>query len=108
MCARAQVLIVDFDVHHGNGTQDLFYDDPSVLFVDLHEQDVWPGSGQIPETGAGRGEGYTINVPLPGIPFFLSSPTLTTHGWVYHEESGVKMMGAVWVMHACTHAHMHA
>ena len=61
-----QVLIVDFDVHHGNGTQDIFYDDPSVLFIDIHEQDVWPGSGQIPETGSGEGKGYTINVPLPG------------------------------------------
>jgi acetoin utilization deacetylase AcuC-like enzyme len=42
-----QVLIVDFDVHHGNGTQDLFYGDPSVLFVDMHQHDVWPGSGQV-------------------------------------------------------------
>ena len=62
----AQVMIVDFDVHHGNGTQDLFYGDPSVLFIDMHEQDVWPGSGQAEERGEGAGEGHTINVPLPG------------------------------------------
>ena len=61
-----QVMIVDFDVHHGNGTQDLFYDDTSVLSIDIHEQDVWPGSGQVGERGTGEGEGYTINVPLPG------------------------------------------
>ena len=42
-----QVLIVDFDVHHGNGTQDIFYEDPSVLFIDMHQLDVWPGSGQV-------------------------------------------------------------
>ncbi len=67
--------MVDFDVHHGNGTQDLFYDDPSVLFVDLHQHDVWPGTGQIPETGAGSGQGYTINVPLPGAPLLIFFPT---------------------------------
>lgn len=47
VCALRQVLIVDFDVHHGNGTQDLFYGDPSVLFIDMHQHDVWPGSGQV-------------------------------------------------------------
>ena len=66
MLSSPQVMIVDFDVHHGNGTQDLFYDDPSVLFIDMHEQDVWPGSGQAGERGVGEGDGYTINVPLPG------------------------------------------
>lgn len=40
-------MIVDFDVHHGNGTQDIFYKDPSVLYIDIHELDVWPGSGQV-------------------------------------------------------------
>jgi len=42
-----QVMILDFDVHHGNGTQDIFYEDPSVLFIDMHQLDVWPGSGQV-------------------------------------------------------------
>ena len=59
-------MIVDFDVHHGNGTQDLFYGDPSVLFIDMHQHDVWPGTGQAGERGVGEGEGCTINVPLPG------------------------------------------
>lgn len=40
-------MILDFDVHHGNGTQDIFYEDPSVLFIDMHQLDVWPGSGQV-------------------------------------------------------------
>ncbi|KAK9828280.1 hypothetical protein WJX74_007101 [Apatococcus lobatus] len=60
-----KVMIVDFDVHHGNGTQDAFYSDPNVLFVDMHEQGVWPGSGNAEETGAGLGIGTTINIPLP-------------------------------------------
>ena len=48
-----QVLILDWDVHHGNGSQDCFYGDPSVLFIDLHQAGVWPGSGALHETGAG-------------------------------------------------------
>lgn len=59
-------MILDFDVHHGNGTQDLFYADPSVLFMDMHEHDVWPGSGQPGETGEGAGVGATINIPMAG------------------------------------------
>lgn len=59
-------MIVDFDVHHGNGTQDAFYSDPSILFVDMHEEGVWPGSGSAEETGTGPGRGTTINIPLPG------------------------------------------
>lgn len=59
-----RVMIVDFDVHHGNGTQDIFYDDPSVLFVSLHQFPFYPGTGSRAETGAGEGRGHTINVPL--------------------------------------------
>lgn len=59
-----RVMIVDFDVHHGNGTQDAFYDDPSVLFVSLHQFPFYPGTGSRAETGAGDGRGHTINVPL--------------------------------------------
>ena len=58
------VLILDWDVHHGNGTQDAFYDDPSVLFVSLHQSPHWPGTGDASETGSGAGEGLTLNVPL--------------------------------------------
>ena len=60
-----RMLIVDWDVHHGNGTQDVFYDDPSVFFVSLHQHPHYPGTGAAAETGRGRGEGFTLNVPLP-------------------------------------------
>lgn len=59
-----RVLIVDFDVHHGNGTQDMFYDDDSVLFISTHQHPFYPGTGTINETGTGKGKGYTLNVPL--------------------------------------------
>ncbi|HEX2620812.1 MAG TPA: histone deacetylase, partial [Phototrophicaceae bacterium] len=60
-----RVMIVDFDVHHGNGTQDMFYDDDSVLFVSTHQYPFYPGTGALNETGRGKGQGYTINIPLP-------------------------------------------
>jgi acetoin utilization deacetylase AcuC-like enzyme len=60
-----KILIVDWDVHHGNGTQDAFYDDPSVLFLSTHQFPFYPGTGAVNEIGAGAGQGYTINVPLP-------------------------------------------
>jgi acetoin utilization deacetylase AcuC-like enzyme len=63
--ALERVLIVDWDVHHGNGTQDLFYSRPDVLFFSTHQYPFYPGTGAIDETGAGAGEGYTVNVPLP-------------------------------------------
>jgi acetoin utilization deacetylase AcuC-like enzyme len=56
---------MDWDVHHGNGTQEIFYDDPSVLFMSTHQYPYYPGTGAVREVGAGAGEGYTINVPLP-------------------------------------------
>lgn len=60
-----RVLIVDFDVHHGNGTQDIFYDDQRVFFVSLHQYgNFFPGSGALDEIGTGDGQGYTLNVPL--------------------------------------------
>ncbi len=61
-----KILIIDWDVHHGNGTQKSFYDIDKVLFVSIHQSDTYPGSGLLQETGKGRGEGYTINIPLPG------------------------------------------
>ncbi|MCD5390791.1 GDSL-type esterase/lipase family protein [candidate division NPL-UPA2 bacterium] len=60
-----RVLIVDWDVHHGDGTQDIFYEDPTVLFFSVHQSPLFPGSGAREEIGKGKGEGYTINVPLP-------------------------------------------
>jgi acetoin utilization deacetylase AcuC-like enzyme len=60
-----RVLIMDWDVHHGNGTQEAFYNDPSVLFISTHQFPYYPGTGAIDEIGADAGEGYTINIPLP-------------------------------------------
>jgi acetoin utilization deacetylase AcuC-like enzyme len=60
-----RVLIVDFDLHHGNGTQDVFYADSQVLFFSTHQYPYYPGSGHWQETGNGKGLGYTVNVPLP-------------------------------------------
>jgi acetoin utilization deacetylase AcuC-like enzyme len=66
--ARAQgvgrVAIIDFDVHHGNGTQAMFYDDPSVMYVSTHQFPYYPGTGAAHEIGSGAGAGTTINVPL--------------------------------------------
>jgi len=59
-----RVAIVDWDVHHGNGTQGIFYDDPSVFFFSTHQYPWYPGTGSRGETGTGRGRGYTLNVPL--------------------------------------------
>ena len=60
-----RVLVVDLDVHHGNGTQDAFYDDGSVLVVSSHQAGIYPGSGALGETGSGAGAGATANLPLP-------------------------------------------
>ena len=60
-----RVAIVDFDVHHGNGTQAAFYRDPSVLFVSSHQYPYWPGTGSAEERGEGPGLGFTVNIPLP-------------------------------------------
>jgi acetoin utilization deacetylase AcuC-like enzyme len=60
-----KVLIVDWDLHHGNGTQHAFYDDPSVLFFSSHQYPYYPGTGNFDEVGSGRGEGFTVNAPFP-------------------------------------------
>jgi acetoin utilization deacetylase AcuC-like enzyme len=60
-----RVLVYDWDAHHGNGTQDAFYDDRRVLYVSAHQWPLYPGTGAIDETGEGPGKGYTINLPLP-------------------------------------------
>jgi acetoin utilization deacetylase AcuC-like enzyme len=61
----ARVAIVDWDVHHGNGTQEIFYGDPRVLFVSLHQSPLYPGTGDVNELGRGDAEGYNINIPVP-------------------------------------------
>ncbi|MEY2468243.1 MAG: hypothetical protein QOF21_941 [Actinomycetota bacterium] len=60
-----RVLILDWDVHHGNGTQDIFWDDPNVLYVSTHESPAYPGTGAAAEIGGSNALGLTINVPLP-------------------------------------------
>jgi len=60
-----RVMVVDWDVHHGNGTQEVFYRDGGVLFASLHQENWYPGTGSVEETGEGEGEGLTVNVPLP-------------------------------------------
>ena len=60
-----RVLIVDYDVHHGNGTEAMFFDDPSVLFISTHQSPLYPGSGALEDIGAGAGRGATVNIPLP-------------------------------------------
>jgi acetoin utilization deacetylase AcuC-like enzyme len=60
-----RVVVVDWDAHHGNGTQDTFYEAPDVLYVSFHEWPLYPGSGWLDETGTGAGVGTTLNVPFP-------------------------------------------
>ena len=60
-----KVAILDWDVHHGNGTQHAFEEDPSVLYISLHQYPFYPGTGGRSERGIGRGEGFTKNIPFP-------------------------------------------
>ncbi len=60
----SRVAIVDWDVHHGNGTQEAFYSDPSVLYISTHQFPFYPGTGAVSEAGEGEGKGFTINIPL--------------------------------------------
>src|SRR5262249_13727944 len=60
----SRVAVVDWDVHHGNGTQDIFWTDPRVLYVSLHEMPLYPGTGRVNEAGEVAGSGTSLNVPL--------------------------------------------
>jgi acetoin utilization deacetylase AcuC-like enzyme len=60
-----KVAIIDWDVHHGNGTQEIFYDDPTVLYISLHQYPFYPGTGSSDEKGMGKGYGFTLNFPMP-------------------------------------------
>ena len=60
-----RALVVDFDVHHGNGTQEVFYSDPDILVVSSHQQPLWPGTGALTDAGVAEGKGATVNIPLP-------------------------------------------
>lgn len=66
LAARGErVVVLDWDAHHGNGTQDAFYEDDRVLYISFHEHPLYPFTGRLHETGAGQGTGFTINVPVP-------------------------------------------
>jgi acetoin utilization deacetylase AcuC-like enzyme len=74
-CGAERVMIVDWDVHHGNGSQEIFYESAEVLFVSIHQSPLYPGTGDPDETGAGPGVGHTVNLPVPpgaGADEFLS------------------------------------
>jgi acetoin utilization deacetylase AcuC-like enzyme len=60
-----RVLVLDWDVHHGNGTNDIFYGSDAVLYASLHQWPLYPGTGALTDSGAGAGEGYTVNLPMP-------------------------------------------
>jgi acetoin utilization deacetylase AcuC-like enzyme len=60
-----RVMVVDWDVHHGNGTQQIFYESDRVLFLSIHQSPLYPGTGSAAETGAGPGSGHTVNLPVP-------------------------------------------
>jgi acetoin utilization deacetylase AcuC-like enzyme len=62
----SRVLIVDWDVHHGNGTNDIFHADADVLFLSIHESPLYPGTGPASDVGSGDGAGFTVNLPVPG------------------------------------------
>jgi acetoin utilization deacetylase AcuC-like enzyme len=61
-----RVMIVDWDVHHGNGTNDIFHSSDQVLFLSIHESPLYPGTGPADDVGAGKGQGFTVNLPVPG------------------------------------------
>jgi acetoin utilization deacetylase AcuC-like enzyme len=92
--AGERVLIVDIDAHHGNGTQDAFWDDPRVTYVSVHEHPMYPGTGMVRETGGPNAPGTTINVPVPA----------TTSGDVYRRAVDeivvpvAERMAATWLL----------
>jgi acetoin utilization deacetylase AcuC-like enzyme len=61
----SRVFVFDWDVHHGNGTNDIFHSDPAVLFASIHQSPLYPGTGPLSDVGSGPGEGYSINLPVP-------------------------------------------
>ena len=92
--AGERVLIVDYDAHHGNGTQDIFYDDPRVLFVSFHQWPCYPGTGRIDESGRGNGIGTTINVPLPP----GTTGDVYNQAWDRHVAPHVDAFEPTWVL----------
>jgi acetoin utilization deacetylase AcuC-like enzyme len=75
----SRVMIVDWDVHHGNGTNDIFHASADVLFVSIHEYPLYPGTGPASDVGSGAGEGFTVNLPVPGGSGDLAWGSLAEH-----------------------------
>lgn len=92
--AGERVLIVDYDAHHGNGTQDIFYADPRVLFVSFHQWPCYPGTGRIDESGRGDGIGATVNVPLPP----GATGDVYSQAWDRHVAAQVDSFDPTWVL----------
>jgi acetoin utilization deacetylase AcuC-like enzyme len=80
-----KIAIIDWDVHHGNGTEAVFLEDPSVFYISLHEQNIYPHTGPATEHGQGEGEGTTLNIPLPG----NSDGTLALAEWTAQIEPAI-------------------
>jgi len=105
-----RIAIIDFDVHHGNGTQEAFYDSPQVLYISTHQYPHYPGTGSIEETGIGEGRGTTVNIPLragcgdneylpvfeqiisPAVRRFNPQLILVSAGYDSHWADGLAMM----------------
>jgi len=83
-----RVLILDWDVHHGNGTDDIFSSDPGVLFVSIHQWPLYPGTGAASDVGSGAGEGWTVNLPVP--------PGSGDETFVSHVEHLVAPLARAW------------
>ena len=123
-----RLLIVDFDVHHGNGTQEIFSDEPGVLYLSLHQMGLFPGTGGEDDVGGDRGSGYTVNVPVHPqfgdgeytcllgrllqavVEQYLPQMILVSAGYDGHRDdtiSGVQLSSG-WYGTACTMLRQHA
>jgi acetoin utilization deacetylase AcuC-like enzyme len=111
VCARrardahgvARVLVLDWDVHHGNGTQEVFEADPGVLFVSIHQSPLYPGTGAASEVGTGPGEGFTVNLPVPpgsGDEVFLSHVAHVVAPLARSYDPGLVLVSAGYDAHA--------
>ena len=92
--AGQRVLIVDYDAHHGNGTQDIFYEEPNVFFISFHQWPLYPGTGKVEEIGDGQGVGTTMNFPFP-------SRTTGDHyrkAWEEIVQPKVEMFNPTWLV----------
>ena len=98
-----KVFIIDFDVHHGNGTQHVFYEDDTVFYFSTHQSPHYPGTGGSAERGKGKGKGYTFNIPLPagsGYKEFFSAYCEVLPGLVKGFAPDILLVSAGYDIHA--------